>query len=57
VAFLYFSFTVGTSVATSDTKVSSNAMRRRVMVHAVFSHFYNTILLAAAVNVLLSLGG
>ncbi|RYD39118.1 MAG: DUF1345 domain-containing protein, partial [Verrucomicrobiaceae bacterium] len=25
-AFLYFSFTVGTSVATSDTKVSSNAM-------------------------------
>lgn len=56
VAFLYFSFTVGTSVATSDTKVSSNAMRRRVMVHLIFSHFYNTILLAAAVNVLLGMG-
>jgi len=56
IAFLYFSFTVGTSVATSDTKVSSNAMRRRVMVHLVFSHFYNTILLAAAVNVLLGAG-
>lgn len=55
-AFLYFSFTVGTSVATSDTKVSSNAMRRRVMVHLIFSHFYNTILLAAAVNVLLGAG-
>lgn len=55
-AFLYFSFTVGTSVATSDTKVSSNAMRRRVMVHLIFSHFYNTILLAAAVNVLLGFG-
>ena len=56
VAFLYFSFTVGTSVATSDTKVSTNGMRRRVMVHLVFSHFYNTILLAAAVNVLLGAG-
>lgn len=57
IAFLYFSFTVGTSVATSDTKVSSNAMRRRVMVHLVFSHFYNTILFAAAVNVMLGAGG
>lgn len=56
-AFLYFSFTVGTSVATSDTKVSSNAMRRRVMVHLIFSHLYNTILLAAAVNVILGTGG
>ena len=55
-AFLYFSFTVGTSVATSDTKVSSNVMRRQVMVHLIFSHFYNTILLAAAVNVLLGAG-
>lgn len=57
IAFLYFSFTVGTSVATSDTKVSTNAMRRQVMVHLVFSHFYNTVLLAAAVNVMLGSGG
>lgn len=56
IAFLYFSFTVGTSVATSDTKVTSNAMRQRVMVHLTFSHFYNTILLAAAVNVILGTG-
>ena len=57
VAFLYFSFTVGTSVATSDTKVTTNAMRRRVMAHLVFSHFYNTMILAAAVNVLLGSAG
>ncbi|RYE51642.1 MAG: DUF1345 domain-containing protein [Hyphomicrobiales bacterium] len=56
IAFLYFSFTVGTSVATSDTKVTSNAMRQRVMAHLIFSHFYNTILLAAAVNVILGSG-
>lgn len=56
-AFIYFSYTVGTSVATSDTKVTSNAMRRRLTYHIVFSHLYNTIILAAAVNVLLTLGG
>lgn len=56
-AFIYFSYTVGTSVATSDTKVTSNAMRRRLTVHLVFSHLYNTIILAAAVNVVMSLGG
>ena len=57
VAFMYFSYTVGTSVATSDVKISSNTMRRRVVVHLVFSHLYNTLLLASAVNVMLSLGG
>lgn len=57
VAFMYYSFAIGTSVATSDTKVTSNSMRGRVLVHSVFSHLYNTIILAAAVNVLLSLGG
>lgn len=55
--FMYFSYTVGTSVATSDTKVESHKMRRMVVVHLVFSHLFNTIILAAAVNVLLSLGG
>jgi uncharacterized membrane protein len=56
-AFVYFSFPVGTSVATSDTKLTSNAMRRRVTVHLVFSHLYNTIILAAAVNVMMTVGG
>ncbi len=55
--FVYFSFTIGTSVATSDTKTESRKMRRMVTVHLVFSHLFNTIILAAAVNVLLSLGG
>ena len=56
-AFMYFSYTVGTSVATSDTKVTSNSMLRRVVFHLVFSHLYNTFILAAAVNVMLALGG
>lgn len=56
-AFMYFSYTIGTSVATSDTKVTSNAMRRRVVFHIVFSHLYNTLILAATLNVVLALGG
>jgi uncharacterized membrane protein len=55
--FIYFSYTVGTSVATSDTKVESHKMRRMVTVHLVFAHLFNTIILASAVNVMLSLGG
>lgn len=55
--FIYFSYTVGTSVATSDTKVESHMMRRLVTLHLVFSHLYNTIIMASAVNVMLSLGG
>lgn len=55
--FIYFSFTVGTSVATSDTKAANRKMRRMLTVHLVFSHLYNTIILASAVNVLMSMGG
>lgn len=55
--FMYFSYTVGTSVATSDTKITSGAMRRLVLIHIIFSHLFNTIILASAVNVLMSLGG
>lgn len=56
-AFLYFSYVMGTAVATSDVKVTSNAMRQRVMIHGTFSFFFNTVILAATVNVVLSLGG
>ena len=56
-AFLYFSYVMGTAVATSDVKVTSNAMRRRVMIHGTFAFFFNTVIVAATVNVVLSLGG
>ena len=55
--FLYFSYVMGTAVATSDVKVTSNAMRQRVMIHGTFAFFFNTVILAATVNVVLSLGG
>jgi uncharacterized membrane protein len=56
VSFLYFSYVVGMTAQVSDVQVSSNKMRRLVLVHGVFSFFFNTIILAAAVNIIVSLG-
>jgi uncharacterized membrane protein len=54
-AFLYFSYVVGMTAQTSDTAVSSNAMRRIVGLHAVFSFFFNTVIVAGAVNIVVAL--
>ena len=56
-AFFYFSYVVGATAQTADTNVTSNAMRRLVMLHGVFSFFFNTVLVAAAVNIVVSLAG
>jgi uncharacterized membrane protein len=54
-AFLYFSYVLGATAQTADTNVTSNAMRRLVLLHGVFSFFFNTVLVAAAVNIVVSL--
>jgi uncharacterized membrane protein len=48
--FLYFSFVVGTTAQTSDVAVTSRAMRGVVMLHGMFSFFFNTAVIALAVN-------
>jgi uncharacterized membrane protein len=48
--FLYFSFVVGTTNQTSDTEVTSRAMRRVVMIHGLLSFFFNTMVIALTVN-------
>jgi uncharacterized membrane protein len=54
--FLYFSFVVAMTAQTSDTEVTSRAMRRVVTGHSLFSYFFNTVMVAAAVNIVVSLG-
>jgi uncharacterized membrane protein len=49
--FLYFSFVVGTTAQTSDVAVCSRAMRRVVMLHGILSFFFNTAVIALAVNI------
>jgi uncharacterized membrane protein len=55
ISFLYFSYVVGMTAQTSDTAVSTNTMRRLVTIHGIFSFFYNTVILAAAVNLVVAL--
>lgn len=54
--FLYFSTTVGMTSQTSDTEVSTTQMRRIVLLHSIVSFFFNTVIVAAAVNLAVSLG-
>ncbi len=53
--FLYFSFVIGMTAQTSDIVITSTAMRKINLVHAVVSFFFNTVLVAAAVNAAVSL--
>ena len=48
--FLYFSFVVGTTAQTSDVDVCSRDLRRVVMLHGILSFFFNTAVIALAVN-------
>jgi uncharacterized membrane protein len=49
--FFYYSFVVGMTAQVSDVNVTSQGMRRTTLVHGVVSFFFNTVILALAVNV------
>lgn len=51
-SFLYFSFTLGTSFATSDVEIVSVRTRRLVLIHSVVAFFYNALVVAVAFQVL-----
>jgi len=54
--FVYFSMVIAMTDQTSDTDVTSGAMRRIVTGHSLFSYLFNTVIVAAAINIVLSLG-
>ena len=54
--FLYFSYVVGMTAQTADVSITNTAMRTVCTIHAVVSFFFNTVLVAAAVNIVVSLG-
>jgi uncharacterized membrane protein len=54
--FLYFSTVIGMTAQTADTDVTTTPMRRAVLLHSVVSFFFNTVIVAAAVNVAVSIG-
>ncbi len=48
--FLYYAFVVGMTAQVSDVQVLSTAMRRTTLLHGLASFFFNTVILALAVN-------
>jgi uncharacterized membrane protein len=54
--FLYASFTIGMTAQVSDIDVTTRPLRRAVLLHSVASFFYNTGILALAVNAAVSAG-
>lgn len=55
--FLYFAFVLGMAAQVSDVAVTRPAMRRVVLAHSVLAFFYNTVLVALAVNAAVALSG
>ncbi len=53
--FLYFAFVVGMTAQVSDVQVMSSDMRRVTIVHSVVSFFFNTVLIAMAVNAVVTI--
>lgn len=53
--FLYFAFVIGMTAQTSDVDITATSMRKVNLVHGIVSFFFNTVLVAAAVNVAVSL--
>jgi uncharacterized membrane protein len=56
-AFLYFAYVIGTAFAVSDIRVTSSKMRKIVLLHSTFAYFFNTLIVAATVNVAVAVGG
>ena len=53
--FLYVAFTIGMTAQVSDVTVTTVQMRKVVLLHGTLSFFYNTVILALAVNAGLAL--
>jgi uncharacterized membrane protein len=49
--FLYFSFVIGVASQTADVDISSRRMRRLALAHGLIAFVFNTVILAATINV------
>ena len=49
--FFYFATSIGAASQTSDVAIRTKALRRLVTLHAVISFFFNTAVLALAINI------
>ena len=52
--FAYFAFTIGMTFQVSDAQISDRTIRRTVLGHALLSFAFNTVIVAVALNLLIS---
>jgi uncharacterized membrane protein len=53
--FAYFAFTIGMTFQVSDTNITSKAVRRVTLHHALLSYLFGTVLLGLVINVVATL--
>lgn len=53
--FLYFAFTLGVAVQTSDVAITTRAMRKVVLAHSIIGFVFNTAILSLSINIAASL--
>jgi uncharacterized membrane protein len=54
--FMYFSFIIGVACQTGDVDISARRLRRMALAHGLIAFLFNTVILAATINVAASLG-
>ena len=52
--FAYFAFTIGMSFASSDANITSRAIRRIVLRHALVSYVFAAVIVGATINIMAS---
>ena len=55
--FAYLAFDLGMTFQISDTGLSSSRLRRIVLGHTLISYLFNTVVVAATVNLIINIGG
>jgi uncharacterized membrane protein len=53
--FIYFSFTVGMTFQVADTNITTKAIRRMTLHHALLSYVFGAVLLGLVINVVATL--
>lgn len=49
--FIYFSFVIGLAAQTADVAISDPVIRKFALMHSIIAYIFNTVLVAAAVNI------
>jgi uncharacterized membrane protein len=55
--FVYFSFVIGMTCQVSDVQITARHLRHLATAHGIISFFYNTVVVALAVNIVAGTGG